>query len=71
MKNLCCMVALTVFLIACPDFDKRARDSVSDIVYTQDKITGLCFAVIYSGYGNSISNVPCTNEVLAEIRRTK
>ncbi len=50
-----------------------ARDLGKEIVYTKDERTGLCFAlsssITYGGsYPISISNVPCSEEVLALVK---
>ncbi len=53
--------------------EDTARNLGKEIAYTKDERTGLCFALVSSRtYGNSytvsISNVPCSEEVLALVK---
>ncbi len=72
-------LAAALLLTGCygPDAKKTSDQNIqsmkSNISYFMDSRTGLCFAAVSSrGYGNtyteSISNVPCNEEVLALVK---
>lgn len=67
-----------ILLASCTQVSSTSEEtsrSVSDkVAYSQDARTDLCFATItsttYMGYGVvSITSVPCTEKVLAQVRQ--
>lgn len=77
--NLKIMLAVTAsfMLVSCDNAQVSTRLDTSKLTYAQDIRTGMCFATIgraESAIGMraaslSFTHVPCTAEVMAQIRR--
>lgn len=67
------VLLISLFLVGCSAPVQKEYFSPTEMKYSQDLNTDLCFASIRSrnAYGSvvSITNVPCTKKVLSEIKR--
>jgi hypothetical protein len=69
MKTLFVMAILA--LTACNTYEQN-QSQTDALIYTQDYMTGLCFASRNGGEQNGVmSNVPCTDRVLQAIEIQK
>lgn len=68
LHGLVCIAILLALLVSCQNNDKPSPIQSAKIAYFRDARTGLCFAAINSlvsgGYATSVTNVPCSAEVL-------
>lgn len=63
-------LVLTPFACRNTATPEEAKERVEAMTYQMDSRTGLCFAVFcWQDETRSVSNVPCTAEVLARIGR--
>jgi hypothetical protein len=81
-KNVVFVAALTIALAACssssgyhavkaaPTVNETGKSAGSEVVYTFDEQTELCFATTRVAAGKlSMTTVPCSPEVLAQTKR--
>jgi len=72
MKKLT-LICFVIALVGCGAKTPDTALSPEWLHYRQDQRTKLCFAILkFSGYnteGMSISNVPCTPEVIAALEK--
>lgn len=71
MKMLFVLIA-ALALVGCSARDMNRNQAVSatdEFIYTQDMTTGLCYSWSMRVSSDSHSNVPCTPEVMQQVKR--